>query len=65
MTPDFERADPVALAAFDPRTKACTMNCAGNRILTGQISSYRQELRGRTCASGRRTVMDRGPLLAA
>lgn len=27
MKPEFERADPVALAAFDPRTKACTMNC--------------------------------------
>lgn len=27
MKPEFERADPAALAAFDPRTKACTMNC--------------------------------------
>lgn len=24
---DFPRADPEALAKFDPRTKACTMNC--------------------------------------
>lgn len=23
----FTRADPVALAAFDPRSKLCTMNC--------------------------------------
>jgi len=23
----FERADPKALAAFDPATKRCTMNC--------------------------------------
>lgn len=23
----FPRADPVALAKFDPRTKVCTMNC--------------------------------------
>ena len=27
MKPEFERADPAALAAFDSRTKACTMNC--------------------------------------
>lgn len=27
MKPEFPRADPAALAAFDPRTKACTMNC--------------------------------------
>ncbi|WP_339536073.1 hypothetical protein [Pseudomonas hunanensis] len=24
---DWLRADPVALAAFDPATKVCTMNC--------------------------------------
>ena len=24
---DWPRADPVALAAFDPATKVCTMNC--------------------------------------
>ena len=24
---DWPRADPAALAAFDPRTKVCTMNC--------------------------------------
>lgn len=23
----FERADPAALAAFDPKTKICVMNC--------------------------------------
>lgn len=27
MKPEFPRADPAALAAFDPRTKVCTMNC--------------------------------------
>lgn len=27
----FERADPKALAAFDPRTKICTMNCGPHR----------------------------------
>ena len=27
MKSELERADPAALAAFDPRTKACTMNC--------------------------------------
>lgn len=25
--PVFPRADPVALKAFDPKTKRCTMNC--------------------------------------
>lgn len=24
---DWPRADPAELAAFDPRTKVCTMNC--------------------------------------
>lgn len=24
---EWERADPVALATFDPATKQCTMNC--------------------------------------
>jgi hypothetical protein len=27
----FTRADPKALAAFDPRTKQCTMNCGPHR----------------------------------
>jgi len=27
----FPRADPVALAQFDPRTKQCTMNCGQHR----------------------------------
>ena len=31
MKPEFERADPAALAVFDPRTKACTMNCGAHR----------------------------------
>ena len=24
---EWTRADPVALAAFDPKSKTCTMNC--------------------------------------
>jgi len=24
---DWPRADPIALASFDPATKVCTMNC--------------------------------------
>jgi len=28
---DFPRADPAALAAFDPSTKLCTMNCGPHR----------------------------------
>ena len=27
----FTRADPAALAAFDPSTKVCTMNCGPHR----------------------------------
>ncbi len=27
----FERADPEALAKFDPSTKLCTMNCGPHR----------------------------------
>jgi len=27
----WPRADPAALAAFDPRTKLCTMNCGQHR----------------------------------
>lgn len=27
----FQRADPTALAAFDPGTKHCTMNCGPHR----------------------------------
>ncbi len=27
----FTRADPAALARFDPRTKVCTMNCGPHR----------------------------------
>jgi hypothetical protein len=27
----FQRADPAALAGFDPRTKCCTMNCGPHR----------------------------------
>lgn len=27
----FPRADPVALAKFDPRTKVCTMNCGPHK----------------------------------
>jgi hypothetical protein len=27
----FSRADPVALARFDPATKFCTMNCGPHR----------------------------------
>ena len=27
----WTRADPVALAAFDPATKQCTMNCGPHR----------------------------------
>ena len=27
----FPRADPEALAAFDPRTKVCQMNCGPHR----------------------------------
>ncbi len=28
---DWPRADPAALAAFDPSTKLCTMNCGPHR----------------------------------
>lgn len=28
---NFPRADRVALAQFDPRTKVCTMNCGPHR----------------------------------
>lgn len=28
---EFQRADPEALAKFDPRTKVCTMNCGPHR----------------------------------
>lgn len=27
----FTRADPAALARFDPKTKLCTMNCGPHR----------------------------------
>ena len=27
----FTRADPAALASFDPRTKICSMNCGPHR----------------------------------
>lgn len=30
--PVWERADPAALAAFDPRTKRCTHNCGPSRM---------------------------------
>ena len=28
----FPRADPVALKAFDPRTKICVMNCGPHNL---------------------------------
>ena len=28
---NWPRADPQALASFDPRTKVCTMNCGPSR----------------------------------
>ena len=28
----WERADPVALAKFDPATKTCTMNCGKHAL---------------------------------
>ena len=28
----FTRADPAALARFDPRTKVCSMNCGPHRL---------------------------------
>lgn len=30
-TPIFTRADPATLAAFDPESKRCTMNCGPHR----------------------------------
>jgi len=31
MPLEWPRADPAALARFDPRTKLCTMNCGPHR----------------------------------
>lgn len=57
----WTRADPVALAAFDPKSKSCTMNCgkhaldprsaAERKLLCTDCEPYRPSVHEALCES--------------